>query len=90
MLQFRLVEVSCCDLHRSFGNSDTRRRLTHRITTYIRRANAPPLRCRKNCRSDAPSIAGDFVNSSYSAYLSRIQRSDKRTRTADLLITSEK
>ena len=32
---------------------------------------------------------GGFSEAEYSAYLSRIRRADERTRTADLLITSE-
>jgi hypothetical protein len=32
---------------------------------------------------------GCFSEAEYSAYLSRIERADERTRTADLLITSD-
>jgi hypothetical protein len=32
---------------------------------------------------------GCFSEAEYSAYLSRLERADERTRTADLLITSE-
>jgi hypothetical protein len=33
---------------------------------------------------------GCFSEAEYSAYLSRIERADERTRTADLLITSDR
>jgi hypothetical protein len=35
-------------------------------------------------------IIGYFDSSEYSAYLSRLKRTDERTRTADLLITSDR